>query len=131
MSSLLQRQPKRKKKARGSSGQQQSIHFLRPLRAEVQKKRKMTDCFTSGERGQKKKEVGGERERAAGNTRPQPCLPPDLSLSPFCRAIKGKTIFSYCFIKHYVALFIAVSPDCDSIPAAAVCTAPERTEKTY
>lgn len=48
---------------------------------------------------------------------PQPCPPPDLSPSPFCRAIKRKTIFSYCFIKHYVALFIAVSPDSYCIPA--------------
>ena len=82
-----------------------------------------------GERG--RKQVGGLKELAAENAWPQPRPPPDLSPSPFCRAIKGKTIFSYCFIKHYVALFIAVSPDSYSIPAAAVCTAPDWTEKDH
>lgn len=86
-------------------------------------------CVSDGERGQK--DVGGVREQAAGNTRLQPCPPPDLFLSPLCRVIKGKTIFSYCFIKHYVGLFITFSPDSYSIPVAAVCTAPDRTEKAF
>lgn len=37
-----------------------------------------------------------------------PCL--DLYLPPFYKAIKGKTIFSYCFIKHHVGLFITPFP---------------------
>lgn len=37
-----------------------------------------------------------------------PCL--DLYLPPFYKAIKGKTIFSYCFIKHHVGLFITPAP---------------------
>lgn len=118
------------KKAQGSTGQQQSVSIIYGHFASRHKKKKEEWLIVSEwERGQK--EVGGEGEGAAGNTRPQPCPPSDLSLSPFCRAIKGKTIFSYCFIKRYVALFIAVSPDSYSIPAAAVCTAPDRTEKAY
>lgn len=88
-------------------------------------------CVSEGENRKGAKKVGGQREWAAGNARPQPCPPPDLSPSPFCRAIKGKTIFSYCFIKHYVGLFIAFSPDSYSIPAAAVCTSPGWTEKAH
>lgn len=107
------------------------IHYLRPLRPARQKMRNDWSFYAAfeGERGQK--EVEGWRRWAAGNAWPQPCPPPDLSSSPFCRAVKGKTIFSYCFIKHYVALFIAVSPDSYSIPAEAVCTAPDRTKKAH
>lgn len=88
-----------------------------------------TDHFTQRFRreGGKKWEVrGSERKRPTAARRLS-----DLSPSPFCRAIKGKITFSYCFIKHYVALFIAVSPDGCSIPAAPVCTAPDQTEKTH
>lgn len=34
----------------------------------------------------------------------------DLYLPPFYKAIKCKTIFSYCFIKHHVGLFITLVP---------------------
>lgn len=93
----------------------------------------MTDRFTPRCQGGKGAKTSGRLEGVScrKRPRPQPRPPPDLSPSPFYRAIKGKTIFSYCFIKHYVALFIAVSPDSYSIPAAAVCTAPDRTEKDH
>lgn len=77
------------------------------------------------------KGVGGVRERAAGNTWLQPCPPSDLSPSPLCRVIKGKTIFSYYFIKHHGCLFIAVSSGSYSIPAVVVCTVPDWTEKAH
>lgn len=76
-------------------------------------------------------EVGavGEMARAAGNTWPQHCPPTDLSPSPLRTAINGGRLFSYCFVKHYEALFIAVSPDSYSMAAAALSTAPDRSEK--
>lgn len=52
-----------------------------------------------------------------------------IPLSPFCRALNGKRLFSCCFIKHHAVLFIAASPNSCTIPAEAFSTAADQTEK--
>ena len=127
MSRLLQRQEIKRKVQLVTS---RVCPLSTPTLARRDRKWGMTDRFTPRRQGGENKweAWGSELQKTPDRSRVLPLIYPP---SPFCRAIKGKTIFSYCFIKHYVALFIAVSPDSYSIPAAAVCTAPDRTEKDH